>query len=151
MAGRVIRALVRRAGEGDAEALEELLKLSELLPAAIKDAGVAMHAFGYTFTELADIAGVSRQAARERFSDRLPVADEPKPFPWDEQPKVAAGQPQPKVAAGETLPAAVTRVDRYTITVEGAPIRATVDQERRIAAMDSAERDRFLKIMGARP
>lgn len=69
MAARVVRALVRRAGEGDSEALEELLKLAELLPAAIRDAGVAMHRFGYTYTELGDVAGISRQAARERFSD----------------------------------------------------------------------------------
>lgn len=67
MAQRVIRALVRRAGAGDGEALEELLKLDALLPAAIREAGTAMHAFGYTYTELGDIAGISRQAARERF------------------------------------------------------------------------------------
>lgn len=68
MAGRVVRALVRRAAEGDSEALEELLKLAELLPAAIRDAGVAMHRFGYTYTELGDVAGISRQSARERFA-----------------------------------------------------------------------------------
>jgi hypothetical protein len=59
---------VRRAAAGDAEALEELLKLAEIVPAAIRDAGAAMHAFGYSYTELGDIAGISRQAARERFT-----------------------------------------------------------------------------------
>lgn len=77
MAGRVVRALVRRAGEGDSEALEELLKLADLLPAAIRDAGVAMHRFGYTYTELGDVAGISRQAARERFADTPNMAPIP--------------------------------------------------------------------------
>lgn len=90
MARRVVRALVRRAAEGDSEALEELLKLAELVPAAIHDAGVAMHRFGYTYTELGDIAGISRQAARERFTDRLPVADEPVRFPWEDTPSNTA-------------------------------------------------------------
>lgn len=67
MAGRVIRALVRRASEGDGEALEQLLSLEAQLSSAIKDAGAGMHRFGYSFTELGTIAGISRQAARERF------------------------------------------------------------------------------------
>lgn len=69
MAGRVVRALVRRAGDGDTEALEQLIMLDDLLPAAIRDAGAALHRFGYSYTELGDVAGISRQAARERFSD----------------------------------------------------------------------------------
>lgn len=68
MAGRVIRALVRRAGEGDTEALEQLLSLETQIAQAIKDAGRALHNdAGYSFTYLAGVAGVSRQAARERF------------------------------------------------------------------------------------
>lgn len=68
MAGRVIRALVRRAAEGDTEALEQLLSLETQLAQAIKDAGRALHDdAGYSFTYLAGVAGVSRQAARERF------------------------------------------------------------------------------------
>lgn len=88
MAGRVVRALVKRAADGDSEALEELLKLAELIPAAIRDAGVAMHRFGYTYTELGDIAGISRQAARERFA--MPQAAEPVRFPWDDTPSSPA-------------------------------------------------------------
>lgn len=68
MAGRVIRALVRRAGEGDTEALEQLLSLEAQIAQAVKDAGRALHDdAGYSFTYLAGVAGVSRQAARERF------------------------------------------------------------------------------------
>lgn len=77
MAGRVVRALVRRAGEGDGEALEQLLALESQIAQAIKDAGAGMHAFGYSFTELGDIAGISRQAARERFGRRQLVDDTP--------------------------------------------------------------------------
>lgn len=69
MAQRVVKALVRRAAAGDGEALEELLKLAELVPAAVRDAGAAMHRFGYTYTELADIAGITRQGARDRFAE----------------------------------------------------------------------------------
>lgn len=69
MAGRVIRALVRRAAEGDTEALEQLLSLEAQVAQAVKDAGRALHdEAGYSFTYLAGVAGVSRQAARERFS-----------------------------------------------------------------------------------
>jgi hypothetical protein len=42
----------------------------------------------------------------------------------------------------------VQRRDRYTITVENYPVRATVDQEQRIRELDPAARARFLKIMG---
>jgi hypothetical protein len=84
MASRVLRALVRRATDGDSEALEQLLELEKQLPNAIKDAGRGMHAFGYSFTEIADVAGISRQAARERFAPAaLPAAEEPVPFPFD--------------------------------------------------------------------
>lgn len=76
MAQRVVRALVRRAGEGDGEALEQLLALEGQISDAIRDAGAAMHRFGYTFTELGNIAGVSRQAARERFGTPVEVVDE---------------------------------------------------------------------------
>jgi hypothetical protein len=95
MAARVLRALVRRAGTGDTEALEQLLGLELELAEAIRDAGRELHAFGYSFTELGRVAGVSRQAARERFSapidvDELPAADEPVRYPWDDTPSAPA-------------------------------------------------------------
>lgn len=67
MAGRVVRALVRRAAEGDTEALEQLLGLQRQVATAVNDAGAELHRFGYTYTELAGVAGITRQAARERF------------------------------------------------------------------------------------
>ena len=44
--------------------------------------------------------------------------------------------------------APVVRQDRYTVRVEGYAVRATVDQERRIRALDDEARARFLTIMG---
>jgi hypothetical protein len=43
----------------------------------------------------------------------------------------------------------IVRVDHYTISVDGARVRATQDQERRIRMMDSATLERFLWILGA--
>jgi hypothetical protein len=68
MARRVVRALRRRASDGDTEALEQLLQLADVVSAEIVAAGAALHDFGYSYTELADVAGISRQAARARFN-----------------------------------------------------------------------------------
>lgn len=70
MAGRVVRALVRRADAGDTEALEQLLQLQREVAGAVIDAGAGLVRFGYTYGELAQVCGISRQAARERFGVR---------------------------------------------------------------------------------
>ncbi len=68
MSRRVFRALVRRAGDGDVEALRELVALQDQLRDAITDAGRAMHDdAGFSFTYLAAETGVTRQAARKRY------------------------------------------------------------------------------------
>jgi hypothetical protein len=67
MARRVVKALRRRAEDGDTEALEQLLQLADVVDAEIKAAGAGLHAFGYSYTELANVAGFTRQAARARF------------------------------------------------------------------------------------
>lgn len=68
MSRRVFRALVRRAGDGDIEALRELVALQDQLRDAITDAGRAMHDdAGFSFTYLAAETGVTRQAARKRY------------------------------------------------------------------------------------
>lgn len=69
-ARRMIRALVRRAEEGDTESIEQLVETRRHLDGAITNAGRALHSFGYSFTELGDVLGTSRQAARERFTPR---------------------------------------------------------------------------------
>lgn len=67
-ARRFINALVRRAAEGDTEALEGLVALQPVLQAAITEAGQRMHAeSGFSYTYLADVLGITRQGARQRF------------------------------------------------------------------------------------
>lgn len=64
---RMFRALVRRAGAGGLEAVEVLASLSRSCQAATKEAAEAAWRSGYSYTQLGDALGVSRQAARQRF------------------------------------------------------------------------------------
>ena len=67
MVSRMFRALVKRAAEGDLEAVQVLAALSGDLQAATNNAAAAAHDFGYSYTELGNALGISRQAARQRF------------------------------------------------------------------------------------
>lgn len=74
---RQLRALVRRAAEGDTEALEQLAMLDADLATAkavavdLMNRGERMgRRGGYSFTELAAVLGTSRQAARQLVSGR---------------------------------------------------------------------------------
>ena len=70
-AKRMLRALVKRAGAGDTEALRELADMTGFLSEAITDAGRAAYATGfYSYGELAGELGITRQAARQRFARR---------------------------------------------------------------------------------
>lgn len=62
---RMMRALVVRAGTGDTEALEWLAQLEAEAARLVIEAGRAAHVH-YTYTELAAVLGVSRQAVRQR-------------------------------------------------------------------------------------
>jgi len=42
----------------------------------------------------------------------------------------------------------ISRVDRYTIVVNGHRVRATQEQEKHIRALNEQERERFLLVMG---
>ena len=64
---RVMRAHSRRVGEGDIDSLVDLLAMSRELDQAITTAVTALHAFGYSWTEIADRLGTSRQNARQRW------------------------------------------------------------------------------------
>lgn len=70
MIRRMSRAMVRRAGEGDLEALEALRQMELDIEAAIKDAAAALHdgPDGYSWTIIGEVCGCSRQNARQRFS-----------------------------------------------------------------------------------
>jgi DNA-directed RNA polymerase specialized sigma24 family protein len=73
MARRVIRSLVRRAAEGDTEALEQLADLDRVVSAAVAEALALMHGeAGYSYGELAAVLGVSRQAVLKRAQPRRP-------------------------------------------------------------------------------
>lgn len=72
MMARMIRAHRKRVATGDAEDLRDLVRLRDELDAAINDSAKALHdgtddAPGLSWTEIATVLGVSRQAARQRF------------------------------------------------------------------------------------
>lgn len=66
---RVARAMVRRAAEGDLEALSALVEIRRATDAAINDAARALHAEGHSWTDIARELGTTRQNARQRFSN----------------------------------------------------------------------------------
>ncbi len=71
-ARRFVRALVVRAEEGDTEAIEQLVETQHEVTQAITAAGAALHdVAGYSFTELAQVLGITRQGARQRFGKRV--------------------------------------------------------------------------------
>jgi hypothetical protein len=66
-ARRIIRAHARRVATGDIQALTDLVGLSTLLDEAITDAVTGLRAHGYSWTEIADRLGITRQAAHQRW------------------------------------------------------------------------------------
>ncbi|BCJ59008.1 MULTISPECIES: hypothetical protein [Micromonospora] len=69
-ARRIIRAHGRRVATGDVEALRDLVALSAVIDEAITDAVVGLRAFGYSWAEIGQRLGISRQAAQQRWGDR---------------------------------------------------------------------------------
>jgi hypothetical protein len=69
-AGRMLRALVRRAGDGDLIALEELASLQRASADAVASAARALHdgPYAYSWGEIGAALGVTRQSAHERFA-----------------------------------------------------------------------------------
>lgn len=68
--GRIVRAHGRRiATEGDLDALRDLLRLQGELDEVLTDSVKGLHAepWSYSWTQLAEVLGVTRQAARQRF------------------------------------------------------------------------------------
>jgi DNA-directed RNA polymerase specialized sigma24 family protein len=65
-AERFMRSLVRRAGEGDWEALEELNRLVGVAQGALNTATRDAHAFGHSYADLGKVLGISRQSVMER-------------------------------------------------------------------------------------
>jgi hypothetical protein len=65
---RIVRAYGRRVGAGDVEALSAMVSLANELETAIQDAVIGLRQFGYSWTEIGDRLGISRQAARQRWN-----------------------------------------------------------------------------------
>lgn len=68
---RFARALAARCTEGDTEGLEQLVEVASAVDDAIANGARALHGCGYSWTDIAGLLGVSRQAARQRFGTRL--------------------------------------------------------------------------------
>ncbi|AVT38015.1 hypothetical protein [Plantactinospora sp. BB1] len=66
-ARRIIRAHGRRVATGDVEALRDLVALSADLDQAIGQAVIGLRAFGYSWAEIGQRLGISRQAAQQRW------------------------------------------------------------------------------------
>ena len=64
---RSIAALARRVAAGDVDALGGLADLSGQLDDAIRDAVAGLRGRGYSWSEIGDRLGVSKQAAHQRY------------------------------------------------------------------------------------
>lgn len=64
---RIVRAYSRRVGDGDVEALPELLALAADVDAAIAKSVAGLRDAGYSWAEIAARLGTTRQAAQQRF------------------------------------------------------------------------------------
>jgi DNA-directed RNA polymerase specialized sigma24 family protein len=64
---RIVRAYARRVAAGDVEALADMVTLSEDLDTAIGDAVTGLRTFGYSWADIANRLGITRQAAHQRW------------------------------------------------------------------------------------
>ena len=67
---RILRAYSRRVADGDIEALSLMTGLANEMDDAIAQAVKGLRAQGYSWTEIGDRLGISRQAARQRWTGR---------------------------------------------------------------------------------
>ena len=66
-ARRILRAYARRVAAGDVEALTHLTALSHEVETAIRTAVIGLREFGYSWAEIANRVGITRQSAHERW------------------------------------------------------------------------------------
>jgi len=64
---RIVRAHGRRVAAGDIEALADMISLAADLETSIRQAVIGLREFGYSWTEIAQRLGVTRQAAQQRW------------------------------------------------------------------------------------
>src|SRR5204862_418091 len=102
---RVVRAYGRRVASGDIEALRDMLALTTELETAIDHAVFGLRRFGYSWTEIANRIGVTRQAAQQRWGTQ-PTAEAPplrlaprrRPRPGSPRPDQTGPVPTPRFA-----------------------------------------------------
>lgn len=68
-ARRILRAYSRRVADGDIEALRSLTSLASDVDTATRDAVQGLRQWGYSWSDIADRLGVSRQAAQMRWGN----------------------------------------------------------------------------------
>jgi hypothetical protein len=66
----ILRAYSRRVADGDIDALSVMTRLADELDDAIAQAVKGLRAQGYSWTEIGDRLGITRQAARQRWIGR---------------------------------------------------------------------------------
>lgn len=66
---RMIRAVARRAAT-DVDSLELLRELREECDRQLGEAARAAHAYGWSWTDIGDRLGITRQAARQAYADK---------------------------------------------------------------------------------
>jgi hypothetical protein len=64
---RVIRAYSRRVAAGDIEAIADMIAIGNEIAAAIQDAITNLRGHGYSWADIAQRLGITRQAAQQRW------------------------------------------------------------------------------------
>ena len=74
---RVIRAYSRRVAAGDVEAISTMVRLSDELEDATRQAITGLRACGYSWADIAMRLGITRQGAQQRWGDTPEPATDP--------------------------------------------------------------------------
>lgn len=74
---RMIRALARRAGDGDLEGMEQLARLELLLVEQTAAAAAGLHERGYSWAEIGQVNGTTRQNAYQRWHNATTLPAHP--------------------------------------------------------------------------
>jgi len=64
---RIVRAYARRVASGDVEALTDMVALASVLDDAIGQAVTGLRSHGYSWADIANRLGITRQAAQQRW------------------------------------------------------------------------------------
>lgn len=75
-ARRILRAMGRRCAAADVEDLADLLALRAEVDTAVDAAVAGLREQGHSWTEIGRVTGVTRQAARQRWSDKVALSVE---------------------------------------------------------------------------